>query len=474
MKTKSSIILLFCFIVGMFSCYDDDTTLGKEKVSKISISAAHDTLTTSFGDELVVDHLKIEQSGEELPLTYEWAYGELNISSSGIKPYPIKDTLHVVSTDPELKYVFRKLGTFGLRLKVDNGETTQFKYFVLQIDTEFSEGITILSEDSDRKGRLSFMKTLTKEEISTGKKTVFQTDIMEVCNPDMELENVTDMIQHDKRLMVSSESNVRIYNMDSRSFSIETATSFTDRFPDASIQQFIGISTYDNMHVYSSNGRAYVYEAVMDELLVLDAFAELDVDAGIPYNKPVFVNYENSMFYIASSSKFIISSGSNFTHLDIIQAGFVGTYLYIFGTLKDDPSKVYIGRTTSSNFSKPNSANEKVYSFNGTICMDRNSMLVGVKAHSCIYYTYNNAIYRWKPYEFLPTDPIITVPTGMEITTISVDPTDGYLYVGLYEKDSPEKLKGSLYIYDTDESRLLETHKNVADKPVKVVYKERV
>lgn len=474
MKTKSYIVLLFCFMAGIYSCYDDDTTAGRKDVSNISISAAHDTLTTAFGDELVVDHLKIEQSGEELPLTYEWAYGELNISSGALKPYPIKDTLHVVSTDPELKYAFRKLGTFGLRLKVDNGETTQFKYFVLQIDTEFSEGITILSKDNNGKGRLSFMKTLTKEEISTGKKPFFQTDIMEVCNPDMELENVTDMIQHDKRLMVSSGSNVRIYNMDSRSFSIEMATSFTDRFPDASIQQFIGVSTYDNMHVYSSNGRAYVYETVMDELLALDAFAELDVDAGIPYNKPVFVNYENSTFYIASSSKFIISSGSNFTHLNIIQAGFVGTYLYIFGTLKDDPSKVYIGRTTSSNFSKPTATNEKVYSFTGTVSMDRNSMLVGVKAHSCIYYTYNNAIYRWKPYEFLPTDPIITAPAGMEITTISVDPTDGYLYVGLYEKDSPEELKGSLYIYDTDQSRLVETHKNVADKPVKVVYKERV
>lgn len=90
-----------------------------------------------------------------------------------VKPYPIKDTLHVVSTDPELKYAFRELGTFALRLKVDNGETTIFKFFILQIDTEFSEGITILSRDDAGKGRLSFMKTLTKEEISGGKVPTF-------------------------------------------------------------------------------------------------------------------------------------------------------------------------------------------------------------------------------------------------------------------------------------------------------------
>ena len=96
MKTKSYIILLFCFMVGIYSCYDDDSTLGKKDVSKISISSDYDTLSTSFGEELVVNHLKVEQSGEELPLTYEWAYGDLNILSGVIKPYPIKDTLSLI------------------------------------------------------------------------------------------------------------------------------------------------------------------------------------------------------------------------------------------------------------------------------------------------------------------------------------------------------------------------------------------
>ena len=70
MKMKLYIIMLFCLMVGMYSCYDDDTTSGRKEVSLLTITAAHDTLTTSFGEELVVNHLKIEQSGEELPLTY--------------------------------------------------------------------------------------------------------------------------------------------------------------------------------------------------------------------------------------------------------------------------------------------------------------------------------------------------------------------------------------------------------------------
>lgn len=125
----------------------------------------------------MVSHLSVEQSGEELPLAYEWSYGTLNTDEDGMASYPIKDSLHIVSHDPELKYAFRELGTFGLRLRVDNGETIQYKYFVIQVDTEFSEGITILSRDEDGKGRISFMRTLTKEEINTGKVPVFRTDI---------------------------------------------------------------------------------------------------------------------------------------------------------------------------------------------------------------------------------------------------------------------------------------------------------
>ena len=62
----------------------------------------------------------------------------------------------------------------------------------------------------------------------------------------------------------------------------------------------------------------------------------------------------------------------------------------------------------------------------------------------------------------------------MEITTIAVDPDQKLLYVGLYESGSAKELKGGLYIYDADSGELLETYDNIADRPVRVIYKERV
>ena len=333
MKMKLYIIMLFCLMVGMYSCYDDDTTSGRKEVSLLTITAAHDTLTTSFGEELVVNHVKIEQSVMRLYLLImESELYRFHRVSLTEMPWDSRACLKLgallVSTDPELKYAFRELGTFALRLKVDNGETTIFKFFILQIDTEFSEGITILSRDDAGKGRLSFMKTLTKEEISGGKVPTFRTNIMEIANPGMELENVTDMIQQGGRLMVSSGSNGRIYNMDSRSFDIETATSFSGKFPGVNVQQFVAISAYSNMHILSENKRAYVYETDVDELLVLDAFDGLEVDAGVSHSKPVFINYGTSTMYAPSTSSGAVNSGTIFTNYEIVNACFINTYLY--------------------------------------------------------------------------------------------------------------------------------------------------
>ena len=224
----------------------------------------------------MVSHLSVEQSGEELPLAYEWSYGTLNTDEDGMASYPIKDSLHIVSHDPELKYAFRELGTFGLRLRVDNGETIRYKYFVLQVDTEFSEGITILSRDGDGKGRISFMRTLTKEEINTGKVPVFRTDIMELINPGTKMEDVTDMVQVNNRLLVCSGDAGRIYNMDSRTFDIEGMTSFKELYPGCAFVKFAGVSANNNIYLVSRDRRGYVYDYVLDELMLTEYFKDLD------------------------------------------------------------------------------------------------------------------------------------------------------------------------------------------------------
>ena len=75
MKTKYSIGILCFTLFGLGSCLDDQSSLGDRELSEITISTPHDTLTAYFGEEFVVSDLSVEQSGEELPLAYEWSYG---------------------------------------------------------------------------------------------------------------------------------------------------------------------------------------------------------------------------------------------------------------------------------------------------------------------------------------------------------------------------------------------------------------
>lgn len=51
---------------------------------------------------------------------------------------------------------------------MDNGEAISFKGFMLNVTTPYDEGITVLSQDDAGNPRISFMKTLTRQEIESG------------------------------------------------------------------------------------------------------------------------------------------------------------------------------------------------------------------------------------------------------------------------------------------------------------------
>ena len=469
MKTKYIIGILCFTLFGALDCLYDSSSWGYRELSEITISAPYDTLTAYFGEEFVISHLSVEQSGEELPLAYEWSYGTLNTDEDGMASYPIKDSLHIVSHDPELKYAFRELGTFGLRLRVDNGETIQYKYFVIQVDTEFSEGITILSRDEDGKGRISFMRTLTKEEINTGKVPVFRTDIMELINPGTKMEDVTDMVQVNNRLLVCSGDAGRIYNMDSRTFDIEGMTSFKELYPGCAFVKFAGVSATNNIYLVSRDRRCYVYDYVLDELMLTGYFKDLDVDAAVSVDRPVFVNYETSVFYSLSLGE-INSSLNRYVDFNIWGICAVGSSVYVMATYKVMPSYIYLSQTT---FSLGNPTILQFYDSPVSLKVNRNSLLAGSKSCSCLYYTCEDGIYYWDLKKQLSTTPVISIPVGMEITSLSMNPDGTLLYVGLYEKEGTEALKGHLYVYDVKTSILISQYRNIADKPVAIIYKER-
>ena len=198
-----------CAVILFHACIDDDSTLPVKAISEISIQAPSDTINLDFGFELVYEP-EIEQTMEDMELSYEWSYHGYTKTSIG---GTVKDSLKFLSNERVLRYAFKKLGEYKLRLKVTNEHGSTFKYFTLFVKAAFDQGIFVLSSDEDKKGRVSFMRPLSREEIEAGKEESFYTSAFVSVNPGYALNDPTDAEKIGPDIFIASRGDKLIYRM---------------------------------------------------------------------------------------------------------------------------------------------------------------------------------------------------------------------------------------------------------------------
>ena len=110
---KNIWFISLCAVILFHACIDDDSTLPVKAISEISIQAPSDTINLDFGFELVYEP-EIEQTMEDMELSYEWSYHGYTKTSIG---GTVKDSLKFLSNERVLRYAFKKLGEYKLRLK---------------------------------------------------------------------------------------------------------------------------------------------------------------------------------------------------------------------------------------------------------------------------------------------------------------------------------------------------------------------
>ena len=114
--------------------------------------------------------------------------------------------------------------------------------------------------------------------------------------------------------------------------------------------------------------------------------------------------------------------------------------------------------------------------------MDRNSKFVETLNANDVYYTYDNAIYRWTLTGRPSTSPSIKLPAGEQIKDIATNfkgkekGTEGedMLYVATYNPSRAGERKGSLYIYRFSDETLVKSYEGMFNEPVSVIYKYRI
>ena len=168
------------------SCFGIDEQDYKE-LAPITFNEVSSVIDVDLGQELVYEKLQVNS---ELPVEYQWAYGPKKISAA--KDEYEMDSMEIISSDPAIRYTFKKLGQFVLRLRLDNGESIEYKYFTLNVNSGLDEGLCILNTNAEGNSALTFIKKRTEDEVAADEQEIWP-DVFKTINPDQSLVNATDI-----------------------------------------------------------------------------------------------------------------------------------------------------------------------------------------------------------------------------------------------------------------------------------------
>lgn len=466
---------------------------GYKELSPVTINVVSDTINVNLGTELVYNGLDIVSAGD---LTFQWAYGE-PASGSGTDGHKFS-SMEVISDSRTIDYTFPKVGSFLLRLRVDNGESIAFKYFTLNVNSGYDEGVAILSNDQEGNSALTFVKTLTSEESARGEQQVFY-NIFSVAGKTLRkgtslfiADNTYRNVTYSGFLIATDDEDGTIYHMDCKTFEYYMSAKVADF--GTSCAEFGGEYAEDKSSFgcffRSKDGRIFRYDmngGFLNEMTEIKIKADRIMSAvnrsgasAKTYRYPVFFD-ETTVGTRKSSSagpKYCSESGWKVVNVAVARNGSLSPVRAILRSeAYPDSCKIMSGSISGWG------SWDKVAAFEtSSLNISPDSKLVSTTAASDVYYVYNNAIHRWNMTSAPGTRAAIKVPDGEIIRDIATNykgrPAssggEDLLYVVTYNPDRGGEHKGSLYVYRFSDDSLVSSYEGICDDPASVVYKYRI
>lgn len=487
------ILSLIAAVTLFSSCFGIDDENYPE-LAPIEIRTASDTLNVTQGVAFTYTGLTVESSKD---VKYEWCYGPF---AQGTAASAHKfQSYEVISDSKTIDYTFNTLGTFLLRLKADNGESVQYHYFTLNVNFGFDEGIVILNNDAEGNGKLSFVKTLTEEEIAAGVQD-FHEDIFGPSFPEYTLKNGTALkmtnqlvkkVQTAGLLVATNDGRGTIYEIEPMTFEMynvarmEEQGTYCKEFGGENantgylVSFFIGADgkaySFDYQVGYVTNQNDVIPED-MERCVTLtnrSSATSATTQSGVFFSDKGLYMKENTSYasYTADGYKVI--------NIACKRTGLNSSAAYFMEQSLTDPSSYRIMGTSAKRISTPKVIS--TFTSDG-ICMDSSSKFVETLSANDVYYTWNNAIYRWPLSSKPASTPAIKLPEGEQIKDIATNykgkdkGTEGedLLYVVTYNPDRAGDKKGSLYIYRFSDETCIKSYEGAFYNPVSVIYKYRL
>ncbi len=485
---------MFSLALFMASCYGLEDENFKE-LAKITVDTEQEWVYTKLGETCVFD-LPVE-SERDLPMSYEWCYGPVNIINGG---FPNMTDSTFISNERTINKVFTRMGDYVLRLKVDNGESILFKYFRLRVASGLDEGVAILCDDGDGSGSLTFVKSRTPEEIANDEQEIWE-DVFSLINPGMELSAPTDMYltyytaasqKNASFIVTTGDDQGSVYKMDPRTFEVTNYFKMQEMYETSGVR-FAGEAASTAAYygfILGENGNLYRYDLAGDAIGTRSDCIGFGITrawelhtatnaTGAPYRDFLFAN--ETQFFVPGNG--VVNSHTIAEGYEIVNVGVtrIGTRRYHI-VLRHKTTGEVKQYTITNNLRTVYAGTD--YTPAGELCMDSKSVLVNTNQNSYAYYVYNNKIYRWNVSSNtaqIPTQPTdINIPAGEQIISMGTngDPEVGgspedLLYVATYNPDRTGENKGSLYIFRLSDHVRMDggAYEGICKKPIKVLYK---
>lgn len=485
-------------VAGLSSCYGIDEGTRME-LSPIEIVAASDTINADLGIQLTYTGVTVNS---ELECSYEWVYGPLASGTTVADgEFASKE---VISTSPTIDYTFTAIGSYLLRLQVDNGESIEFKYFTLNVNSGYDEGVCILSNDADGNGSLTFIKTLTSEEEAAGEQEVYD-DVFASINPNYVLKNGTALYMSDNTvksvdyaglLIATNDEEGSLWHIEPKTFAMFKHTSLLSEcgtWCKSIAGQYATTSNFATF-LLGADKRVYRYDMLIGFVAATDISPTIEhAHASLCRTNANSASTRVGFFFNADSvfCRYAASGGVRTQMVEDYEVvnvasrrtGAAASNLTLLFRSKSDPTQYSIWTSSAAASSSALRSKSELTTFTAAdLKMDSDSKFVNTKNSSDVYYTYDNAIYRWSLVSAPGTRPAITAPEGETIRDIAVnfkgtargDDGEDLLYVVTYNPNRSGEKKGSLYVYRFSDETLVKSYEGIFYDPVSVLYKYRL